>query len=1192
MAFSWLKNVDSHPRREDQTRYRALVDHSPDAVLVVCDGKIVFVNPAALELLAAATPEDLLGRTPGQLVHPDERAEVERRSQEAIRGQRATTTERRMMRLDGTEVEVESRVIPFMFEEKSAIQVILREITARRAAERELGAAEAKYRAIFDNALEGIFQNTPEGVFLSANPALARMLGFASPEELMHERNDLAQQSYADPAERAEFQRLLEEQGVVSNFEYQVRRKDQSKIWVSENVRAVRDPAGKTLYYEGSVQDITARKHSEEELRRSVQRFRSFAQATGQIVWQASPDGLVLEDLPTWRAYTGLTAEDLQGSGWLASLHPEDRAPALRRWAESREAKRLYETEYRMRRADGEYRCFAVRGVPVLDADGSIREWVGTSTDITERKRADEILRESEQRFRLLNALNEASRPLTQPAEILATVVKLLGTHLGVSRCTYMEMEPDDVHFATPHQSTNGCAEITGRHRLADFGAHTQSRLLEGRTLVLLDVDAELPTAEERAPYAEIETKAVVVCPLLQEGRLLAMISVQQSAPRTWTEGEIALVTEVSGRCRAIVERASADLVLRQSEEHLRLVIAASNDGIWEHDYRTGKLHCSDRMCEMLALAPGAFPPTVDALAAILHPEDREAFCQAVAAPSATGSRYEAGVRIRRPDGSYGHFLFRGSAVLDASGAPARIVGSVADLTSRLRAERKLVEQANLLNLAHDAIMVRDMQGRVEFWNHGAEALYGWTAAEAQGRLTGEFLERDDPDALTTAQRTLIETGAWSGECRHETKQGTPIVVRSRWSLVRDEEGKPKSMLVINTDVTEQKKIEQQFLRAQRLESVGTLASGVAHDLNNVLLPIMMAAPVLRGEEDTAERDRFLDIVESSARRGADIIKQVLTFARGADGDRILLQPIYLLDEVCKIARQTFPKSITLHKSYEENTRPIEADPTQLHQVLLNLAINARDAMPSGGVLRLQVKNVEVDARLAESFPGATTGPHVMFKVSDTGDGIPGEVIDKIFDPFFTTKNVGIGTGLGLSTTAGIVRSHGGFIQVASEPGHTTFKIFLPAQNAADLTQPPPNDALIPRGRGQTILVVDDEPSIREVAEVILTNHGYHVFTAEDGPTGLAIYAQQIGHVDVVVTDIAMPIMSGLVFIRSLRRINPEAKIIVSTGRAELGELAEIAELNVEGFLAKPYTTRSLLLKLSQVLQGSWREVA
>ena len=263
----------------------------------------------------------------------------------------------------------------------------------------------------------------------------------------------------------------------------------------------------------------------------------------------------------------------------------------------------------------------------------------------------------------------------------------------------------------------------------------------------------------------------------------------------------------------------------------------------------------------------------------------------------------------------------------------------------------------------------------------------------------------------------------WSGECRHLTKQGDTVVVRSRWTLVRDEHGQPKSKLIINTDITEQKKIEEQFLRAQRLESIGTLASGVAHDLNNILVPIMMAAPVLRGNIDSAERERFLDIVETSAQRGADIIKQVLTFARGADGDRILLQPIYLLEEVCKIASQTFPKSIVLRTCYEENIRPLEADPTQLHQVLLNLCINARDAMPNGGDLCLGVENFDVDERYASITPGATAGPHVMLEVVDTGSGIPSDVIDKIFDPFFTTKSIGQGTGLGLSTVAGIVKA-------------------------------------------------------------------------------------------------------------------------------------------------------------------------
>ena len=502
------------------------------------------------------------------------------------------------------------------------------------------------------------------------------------------------------------------------------------------------------------------------------------------------------------------------------------------------------------------------------------------------------------------------------------------------------------------------------------------------------------------------------------------------------------------------------------------------------------------------------------------------------------------------------------------------------------------MEQANLLNLAHDAIMVRDMDDRIEFWNHGAEVLYGWTAEEARGRLSGDFLHHEEPVNILAAQRTLLETGVWSGECRHLTKQGDTVVVRSRWTLVRDEHGQPKSKLIINTDITEQKKIEEQFLRAQRLESIGTLASGVAHDLNNILLPIMMAAPVLRGEMDPAEREKFLDIVESSAHRGADIIKQVLTFARGADGDRILLQPIYLLEEVSKIASQTFPKSIALRTCYEENIRSLEADPTQLHQVLLNLCINARDAMPNGGQLCLGAENFDVDEHYASMTPGATAGPHVMLQVTDTGSGIPKDVIDKIFDPFFTTKSIGQGTGLGLSTVAGIVKSHGGFIDLYSEPGHTSFKIFLPAKDTLDTSSALQADAMVPRGNGQTILLVDDEPSIREVAEIILESHGYKVLVAEDGPTALALFAQQMGHIAVVVTDLAMPGMDGLMLVRTLRQIEPGLKVIVSTGRADDSHAAEMAALNVDGCLTKPYTTRNLLLKLSHVLHSGLQDAA
>ena len=267
----------------------------------------------------------------------------------------------------------------------------------------------------------------------------------------------------------------------------------------------------------------------------------------------------------------------------------------------------------------------------------------------------------------------------------------------------------------------------------------------------------------------------------------------------------------------------------------------------------------------------------------------------------------------------------------------------------------------------------------------------------------------------------------------------------------------------------------------------------------------------------------------------------------------------------------------------------IEADPTQLHQVLLNLCINARDAMPKGGELCLGAENFDVDEHYASMTPGATAGPHVMLEVTDCGSGIPKDVIAKIFDPFFTTKSVGQGTGLGLSTVAGIVKSHGGFIQVDSKPGQTSFKIFLPATATLGVPDALQAEAMIPRGQGETILLVDDEPAIREVAEVILRNHGYKVLVAEDGPAAIALFARQMGDIAVVVTDLAMPGMSGLMLVRTLRHIERRLKIIVSTGGADESEGAELAALNVDGCLTKPYTRRNLLLKLSHVLHSDMK---
>jgi CheY-like chemotaxis protein len=346
-----------------------------------------------------------------------------------------------------------------------------------------------------------------------------------------------------------------------------------------------------------------------------------------------------------------------------------------------------------------------------------------------------------------------------------------------------------------------------------------------------------------------------------------------------------------------------------------------------------------------------------------------------------------------------------------------------------------------------------------------------------------------------------------------------------------------------------------------------------------------MAAPLLRGDIPPEERENLLAIVEASAERGAGIVKQVLTFARGADGDRLLLQPIYLVQEIVRIVEETFPKSVAVRAAYPEDLWTVVADPTQLHQVLLNLCINARDAMPTGGTLILTLENFEVDDHYASMTPGAKTGPHVLLQVSDTGTGMPLETIDKIFDPFFTTKELGRGTGLGLSTVMGIVKSHGGFIQVYSEVGRgATFKVFLPA-SMSELGEMQADVAQSPRAQGELLLIVDDEKSIVEVARTLLEGHGYRVLTAADAPEALAIFALRMNEIELVLTDLAMPFMDGVALIRTLQKMKPGVRVIASTGRGgQNGSASEMAHLNVIASLTKPYNREKLLATLHDAL--------
>lgn len=500
----------------------------------------------------------------------------------------------------------------------------------------------------------------------------------------------------------------------------------------------------------------------------------------------------------------------------------------------------------------------------------------------------------------------------------------------------------------------------------------------------------------------------------------------------------------------------------------------------------------------------------------------------------------------------------------------------------RTRAEQKIREQAALLDIATDAILVRDLDSRILFWNKGAENLYGWSAETVVGK-TDELLYPKSAESQE-AQKILSEQGEWSGELHQVTKSGKEVIVESRWTLVRDDDQKPKSILIVATDVTEKKKLEMQFFRAQRLESIGTLASGLAHDLNNILTPILATSQLLQMRlPDLDERNQqLLKIVEANAKRGAALIKQVLLFARGVEGEQVVLRLEPLILETQQIVQETFPKSIRTEVNIVPQLWTMTGNATQLHQVLMNLCVNARDAMPTGGILSISAENVLIDRRYAQTRFDAKSGAFIKLSVADTGIGIAPETIDRIFEPFFTTKEFGKGTGLGLSTVIGIVEGHGGFVDVESEVGKgTTFNLFLPAVVAPELDQA--KDLEILTGNNELILVVDDESAIRESSRIVLEAYNYQVLTASNGLEAIDLYIQHQDRVSLVLMDIMMPEMDGSIAMSILQKINSNVKIVVVSGLISNAQTAIDANSDIKKFLPKPYTAEELIKIVSQM---------
>ena len=698
--------------------------------------------------------------------------------------------------------------------------------------------------------------------------------------------------------------------------------------------------------------------------------------------------------------------------------------------------------------------------------------------------------------------------------------------------------------------------------------------------VVLLDLS--LPDSHGFETFVRLHDAAPDTPVVVLSGRAdgqLAVQAVQAGAQDYLVKGRLG--EDVLPRSiRYAIERERSDRTLAESKERYRHLIEQSPDGYM--------VHCDGRIVfantAALKLLGANRPdqlvgtPYLDSVA----PEFHEIVSRRVAKVEGDGCNPPLEVRCVRLDGTTvpvegisNPFIYEGRPAVQVV---------LHDITERKRSEARF---RRLVDSNAQGVIFWKTNGEITGANDAFLSLVGYSRKELEAGQVN-WVALTPPEYIDLDERCLDQIAA-RGVCESYEKEffrkdGSRVAILLGAAAFEDS---PEEGVCFVVDLTERKKLEQQSLRAQRVESIGTLAGGIAHDLNNSLGPIIMSLDLLAVRFPDPESQELLAIVNSSAHRGADMVRQVLSFARGVEGRRMEVQVKHLVREIEKITNDTFLKNIQVRTIVPHDLWTVLGDPTQLHQVMLNLCVNARDAMPNGGTLTMSAKNLNVDAHYAGmSLNGdAKEGPFVCLQVKDSGTGMPPEVMELIFDPFCTTKDVGKGTGLGLSTSLAILKSHGGFIRVYSEMGKgTTFNVYLPAQTESSPESEAAIAATMPRGNGELILVVDDEAAVRQITQQTLEIFGYRVVLAVDGVEGVAVYARLGEEIAAVITDMMMPVMDGPATIEVLRRMNPAVRIIGASGLAADGQVARSVSLGVKHFLPKPFTAETLLKALKDVL--------
>jgi len=1053
-----------------------------------------------------------------------------------------------------------------------ANEQLQKEITERKRVEEALHESETKYHIVADNTYDWEFWLSPEGQFIYTSPSCRRITGYDT-EEFLADPNAFYRIIHPDDRSRFESHQYKVEQGITSGeVEFRIIRPDGTSRWIGHVCQPVFDNDGHFSGTRGSNRDITVHKQAEEEMRRLYEELEqrvikrtALLQAANKKLESEITERKQVEERLTYQAqllanvHDAVIATDDQFIltawnraaeemyGWKAEESIGKKVSEIIRSefteAQGNEMLRTlaetgrYHVEVIQYRRDGKPIYVEWTTIALRDENGRITGYVSVNRDITERKRTEEALRRSEEQYRLITE----------------------NTH---DLICMLDQEGNFIYVSPSCREVLGCApeELTGGSFLSLVHPDDKNAVMKTfqRALFSNGRRVEFRYKHQNGGWRNFES----VWGWIFDGERNPQRAVVVS--RDITERKCA-EKEINMLARAI--RSTIECVSITDTDNNILFV---NDAFlktygYEKDELIGR-HIS----------------------VVFSQNNPDVFQEIL--PATLRGGWQGELLNRRKDGTEFPIFLSTSVVHDANGQPTALIGVATDITERKQAEEKMREQAALLDVAQDAIIVQDLQGIILFWNKGAERLYSWAAEEVIGKNTALFMYGTEGfQKRLEAQESTLEKGEWIGELSQVDKDGKGVIVKSRWTLVRDNDGNPRSILVVNTDITEQKQLEQQLLQAQKMESIGRLAGGVAHDFNNVLMAIMGSAEMIAMKVGSNDKlSRYVALIKQATQRGTDLAKQLLAFARL---EKYTMKPIIVnevLEETVRLLERTLEKSVDVKTRFTADVPFINGDAGQLQQVFMNLCLNARDAMPKGGTLTIETRLVVVDDTVTGKPSNLTSGNYVEVSISDTGIGIDEKIRQHIFEPFFTTKEQGKGTGLGLAVVYGIVQSHKGFVTVESTVGvGTTFRVYFPISEFQPRTEVSEVETEKEQISGEgTILVVDDEEMILDLSEELLTDLGYQVLKAGSGEESIEMYRKRGGEIDLVILDLAMPKIDGEEAFRQLKALNSDVKVLIASGLIEPEHRRRMEEAGIAGFLQKPYRITELAKTIQAVVKG------